>query len=536
MKIDRERFYQEYRLRLINPLLNCSAEQQRSLLKQISESHNVSIKTLKRYLHSYHQSGLTGLIPGYKGSGNNIRLYIDFDKALARAVELRKQDPFISVRNIIVVLESEHPEWKGIFRRSTIQSHLQKAHATKKDLVSEEKCHGRKSFGRYRKAYRLEQIQCDVKEFPRVCVNEKGIKCKAYLQLWSDNYSRKILAFKLSDTQDVTIALDPLHTLIERYGLFDSILTDNGSIYRSAQMAHTCRVLGINLKFCKPYAPEGKGMIERQNLAANAIEHQIEKLENVRLSALSQVTQLWINDYNDTKSMALGGVSPNEAFESSPRPLKEIDPDMLNLAFKQSESRKVAKDGTISVNNVLYKVDLNGIDVHHRVNLLLGYDGSVEQIFPEDNHCVKLFPLEIKPDVEFKLNGTTGSEDVSLKSNADLLPQQKQTTSDAAYLFALMREATKKRGLYKDEESFLKYVKERFFLTPSEIQQVATQVASPNQLQLKSFDNANNCGTATIPSALDSPFSKLESRKEEQRNKKEDMGHEGIDDLEGGTK
>ena len=88
-----------------------------------------------------------------------------------------------------------------------------------------------------------------------------------------DNHSRKVLAFKLSDTQDVSIALDPLRTLLERYGRFDSILTDNGSIYRSAQLEHVCQVTGIKLKFCKPYTPESKGMIERLYLTANEIEH-----------------------------------------------------------------------------------------------------------------------------------------------------------------------------------------------------------------------------------------------------------------------
>lgn len=516
MRNERIRFYQEHRLRLITPLLNCSAEQQRTLLKQISTSKHISVKTLKRYLHTYQQSGLQGLIPAYKGSGNCVRLYVDFEQALDRAVALRKQDPSLSVRNVIVVLESEHPEWKGIFRRSTIQSHLQKRHATKKDLVCEEACHGRKCFGRFHKKNRLEQIQCDVKEFPRVCVNEKGINCKAYLQLWSDNYSRKILAFKVSDRQDVSIALDPLHTLIERYGVFDSILTDNGSIYRGAQMAHVCQVLGIDLKFCKPYAPEGKGMIERQNLTANVIEHQIENLENLKLSALTEVIELWINEYNDTKSTALDGMSPNELFEKSPRPFKKVDPDVLNLAFKQSESRKVAKDGTISVNNILYKVDLNGIGEHHRVDLLLGYDGSVEQIFPEDNHAVKLFPLEIKSDVDFKLNQAqaNASEDVNQKSGSTLLSHNEQSNIEASYLVTLMREQAKKLGNYKDEASFLKWVKEKFFFTPKD----ALQYASPDDSSIKALNLTNSSSTVAVPSALDSPFTKLEHRKEELAN------------------
>lgn len=496
MKIEKEREYQNRRLRLITPLLHNNKEQNRSLLLQIAQANNISVRTLKRYLKRYRQEGISGLIPRYVGSGTFVRLFTGFEQALKRAVALRKQDPYISVRNIIAVLESEHPEWKNLICRSTLQRYLQKQQVTLSDLRREEKCRGRKVYGRYRKQEILEQIQCDVKELPKVCVNESGVTCKGYLQLWSDNCSRKILAFKLSDTQDVTIALDPLKTLIERYGVFDSILTDNGSIYRSAQMEHACNVLGIKLNFCKPYSPEAKGMIERQNLALNEIEHQIENLNSVRLSALTELITLWINRYNAQKSSSLNGLSPDEVFSGSARQFKFLDPDIIALAFTQSCSRKISKDGTVSFNHTLYKADLSGADEHHRVTLLVSYDNKVEQVLP-DNRTVRIFPIEIKSNVDFKADRAVAKE----TSQTTTSESNNGSDADPALLIALLRDEARKNGTYKDEASFLAEVKQRLFYTVP---------ATPALKKQSSMSTApETYGTASTPSVATSPFSKL---------------------------
>lgn len=449
MDHSRERKYQESRLRLIVPLLHIEDPSElRVTLARISQASGVSVSTLRRYLKRYRESGLSGLIPDYKGSGNVCRRFFDFDAALRRAVELRLNDPHLSVRNVIGILESERPEWQGLIKRSTLQRHLQSRHMTLGDFRRNEKNHGRKVFGRYRKAHRLDQVQCDVKEFPPCCVDDHGMARKVYLQLYSDNHSRKILAFSAEFSQDADIALDPLRTLLERYGRIAEILTDNGAIYRGSRFKRACQLTGIILKFCKPYAPEGKGMIERQNLALNALEHQVKPCRDLKLEAFRECVRLWIDRYNATSTDALGGKSPDEVFAADSKALDHIPQDIIKLAFKEQLFRKVGKDGSVNVGGKIYKADLDGIRQDHTVELLLDCNGGVEQILTVDGRftAVPLMPYEIAENV-----------DKAAFSTEEITPS---VVTDPDMMVMLLREAARKNGTYRDEESFLRWAHE----------------------------------------------------------------------------
>ena len=237
-------------------------------------------------------------------------------------------------------------------------------------------------------------------------------------------------------------------------------------------------------------------MIERQNLALNEIEHQIENLNSVRLSALTELITLWINRYNAQKSSSLNGLSPDEVFSGSARQFKFLDPDIIALAFTQSCSRKISKDGTVSFNHTLYKADLSGADEHHRVTLLVSYDNKVEQVLP-DNRTVRIFPIEIKSNVDFKADRAVAKE----TSQTTTSESNNGSDADPALLIALLRDEARKNGTYKDEASFLAEVKQRLFYTVP---------ATPALKKQSSMSTApETYGTASTPSVATSPFSKL---------------------------
>jgi len=96
---------------------------------------------------------------------------------------------------------------------------------------------------------------------PRVLVH--GRSRKTYLVSLLDDASRLIVhsAFCLAET-----ALEIEGVLkqgVLKRGLCDKLIVDNGSAYRSGSLQGICARLSISLIYCRPYAPEGKGKLER---------------------------------------------------------------------------------------------------------------------------------------------------------------------------------------------------------------------------------------------------------------------------------
>ena len=78
-----------------------------------------------------------------------------------------------------------------------------------------------------------------------------------------DDASRLIAhsAFCLGET-----ALDiegVLKQAILKRGLPKKLVVDNGACYRSRTLQEICARLEIRLIYCRPYAPEGKGKLEK---------------------------------------------------------------------------------------------------------------------------------------------------------------------------------------------------------------------------------------------------------------------------------
>ena len=93
-----------------------------------------------------------------------------------------------------------------------------------------------------------------------------GRRRKVYLVSLLDDASRLIThsAFCLGET-----ALDiegVLKQALLKRGLPGRLVVDNGAAYRSSSLQGICVRLGIQLIYCRPYRPEGKGKIERWHL------------------------------------------------------------------------------------------------------------------------------------------------------------------------------------------------------------------------------------------------------------------------------
>ena len=325
---------------------------------------------------------------------------------------MRVHTPTISVASIISCLESRHPNIRNILKRSTLQRHLTNAGYDRKTLLAETERDGRGFFGRYRKEHRMIQVQGDVKEPPRgVCVDSNGLPVTPYVQLWMDNHSRKILSWKVGIHATEDLALEPLRTLVETYGIPDSILTDQGSIYRGRSINHSTHALGIEHKRSRPYRPQSKGALERLNGTLDDLFNPIQKLKNVKIDKFIELVARRIDEYNNAKHSALtitmeNGVklhlSPNETFERDNRTARFAAPELIDIAFHISEYRRISKDGLISFQGKCYRVKNGHAKPNERV--LIKYsitDGSATLIARNSQEAINAgnsefvaYPLE----------------------------------------------------------------------------------------------------------------------------------------------
>ena len=88
-------------------------------------------------------------------------------------------------------------------------------------------------------------------------------RCKVFLVSLMDDASR-LLAHSAFCTNETALAIEGvLKQAVLKRGLPKKQVVDNGAAYRAATLQGICARLDIRLIYCRPYAPEGKGKLER---------------------------------------------------------------------------------------------------------------------------------------------------------------------------------------------------------------------------------------------------------------------------------
>lgn len=515
---------ESFRLQIIAPVIRINRETEegrrefRDQIAQIASEFNLSERTLKRWIERYEKGGLPGLRNQYPKVRSDCRLFIKFESLMNEAKVMRMHTPTISVKEIIRCLESRHPNLTGIVKRSTLQRHLFEEGFGRRTLLQEREQNGRAFFGRYRKEHRMEQIQGDVKEPPRgVCVDENGMPVTPYVQLWMDNYSRKILSWRIGTNQQDTIALSSLRQLIETHGVPASILTDQGSIYNGKAMLHCTRTLGIVHKKSRPYKPQSKGALERVNETLDDLFIPFESMTDVRFDAFKEIVENRIREYNSAKHSALVEydssnnktiLSPDEAFEKDSAITARIpDPQVLDAAFTTTEYRRISKDGLISYNGKKYLVKTKFCKSGEFAVISTSLtDRTVRQVIENTKEEIErgadvysfheLTPFVPKSNVRFK--DIAGS--VQTKIKKDMLKNLPQIP---AQVERQARELLKSRGLYKNEEIFMNTQLPAILFTQQINQNLQTAPVYGGAVSLPEVSSDENLETA--PTANEEP-------------------------------
>jgi len=138
------------------------------------------------------------------------------------------------------------------------------------------------------------------------------------------------------------------------------LVVDNGAAYRASTLQSLCARLGIHLIFCRPYAPEGKGKLERWHRTVR--DQFLAELDERRIADLPDLNaRLWAwleQVYHRTEHTGLQGMTPLARYQRDLPRIRSLGARaaQLDALFHHRVLRLVRKDGTVSYQGQRFEV------------------------------------------------------------------------------------------------------------------------------------------------------------------------------------
>jgi transposase InsO family protein len=352
----------EQRVKLLSPLLaaGLDAAKAMEIRQQICTDTGISDRTIRRYLTDYKKDGFSGLKPKSK---NQTRTDVAIPtNIINEAITLRREVPSRSINQIIQILEWEGLVSPGEIKRSTLQEKLSdRGYSTRQMKMY---AGGGLAARRYQKSFRNQMWQSDLKYACYLPIGPGGTLKQVYLAVFLDDATRFVLHAEFFSTLDQIIVEDCFRQAIQKYGVPESVLFDNGKQYRTKWMGRACAKMGIRLMYARPYSPECKGKIEVFNKYIDSFQNEFALEKNNRtLERLNELFWVWLDEcyQNKPHSGLTNNISPENAYRIDIKPIKYLEPELVATAFLHCEERKVDKSGCISFEGVKYEVGISFI-------------------------------------------------------------------------------------------------------------------------------------------------------------------------------
>jgi transposase InsO family protein len=344
---------------LISPLLDPDIDEAKRcmLREQIAERAGISKRTIYRYEAGYRTDGFEGLVPMNREKRRSQKLPENWDEIVGEAIQLKREVPKRSVRQIITILEVEGWAPAGVVRPSTLQRYLYNAGLGVKQMKRYSEARETSS-RRFCRAHRLELLQGDIKYGPTIRTKE-GKPVKTYLSSLIDDHSRLIVQAEFYDNQRADVVEDTFHKAVLKVGTWDCSYVDNGKQFISRQLRESCAKLGIRLLRAKPYACQAKGKIEVYH---KSVDRFIAEIQVAHVHSVSELNEKWkifleqdyqkkahsgIKEYYESMGVEVppGGISPEMEWNRDERRQKFLDVNTVSEAFTHHEARIIDKAG-----------------------------------------------------------------------------------------------------------------------------------------------------------------------------------------------
>ena len=302
--------------------------------------------TLDRWVRAYREQGLDGLRPQPRGDIGVVRRHPEL---LAEAGRLRAELPTRSAAQIAQILLARH----GVrVAERTVRSYLRRRGLHRAALAAQPRAYGRFEAERPNELWVGDVLVGPFVPHPRVAGSRR-----AYLFLLVDDYSRLLVHGRWLPDQDARAGQTVLRAAIQRRGLPERLYVDNGAPYANAALERTCAVLGIRLIHSRPYAPEGRGKLERLNRFVR--ERFLAEAEAAGIGSFQELNDrfgAWAEAVCNTRQHAETGQAPVERFLAHADP-RAVEPSLLREAFRWAVVRRVTRTASVSLAGTRYRVD-----------------------------------------------------------------------------------------------------------------------------------------------------------------------------------
>ena len=448
------------RYQLIAPLLDESLDNTKriQLREMIAEKNGLAPRTLYRYEAAYRDGGFPGLKPRGRETRRSPKLPENFDELLGEAIQLKREVPKRSVRQIIYILELEGRVAPGILKRSTMERYLYNAGFGVRQMQMYKDAR-KSSSKRFCKPHRMMLIQCDIKYGPKLPIGKNGAMVQTYLSSAIDDHSRYVIQSEFYDSQEQGIVEDTLRKAVLKAGKFDACYFDRGSQYIAAPLNLSLSRLGITVRLAPPASGKSKGKVEKFH---QVVDSYLREAKVHQIRTLGELNQYWgifleeyyhkmphegIREYYESLGAPVptGGITPLQEWGRDSRPLAFLDAGVVAEAFLHREMRRVDKGACISFQGRKYetKPSLVGCKVE------IAYD-------PMAPETVKVYypgipPFEAEP---VKIGGFCS------KTPALPVSMQEQEAETSRFLSALEKKHAQGRQQVADAISFGQYRKD----------------------------------------------------------------------------
>jgi len=316
-----------------------------------SDRHRIGEKSIEAWYYAWRRDGIEALTPKARSDRGQSKLPAAMQTAI---LEAKRDNPRRSIDQLILLMEHSGLAARGTLPRSSVHRLLQ-GHGLSRPLGGASEAEEHRS---YEAQYAGDIWYGDVMHGPRVPV--KGRTRKVYLVSLMDDASR-LLTHSAFCTGEKALDIEGvLKQAVLKRGLPVKLVVDNGPAYRAKTLQGICARLGIHLIYCRPYAPEGKGKLERWH---RTLRNQfLSELDPTRIHDLADLnTRLWAwleKIYHRRIHSSLQGQTPLQRYQQDLPRIRSLGnrAERLDELFYHRLARQVRKDGTVSYQGQRFEV------------------------------------------------------------------------------------------------------------------------------------------------------------------------------------